>query len=258
MNSISVNQEKSKRTSVKFSFQSMLMLMAAIMMALVTLTSCDKDEDPSDDPDEIENGNNGGVAGKRIQSSLMTEASGDIQRLEFTYNSDGTLNREDVYDGSSKRISYTIYTNNPDGTYAKMENFATDGDQVLVYTYGANKKPLKAEGTVKNSAGTFPVTYDYTFQNGRLTRFVLKTGVGDSSVEVTYDHKYDSNGRRTSTTETHSILGTRQSTRAYNSDGTLQKITADGYSGYPTTAYTVTFTWEDGKTAVNFDDYSTW
>ena len=59
MNSISVNQEKNKRTGVKFSLQSMLMLMAAIMMALATLTSCDEDEDPSDDPDEIENGGNG-------------------------------------------------------------------------------------------------------------------------------------------------------------------------------------------------------
>ena len=44
-----VGQEKSRRTGVKFSFQSMLMLMAAIMMALVTLTSCVEDDKNDDD-----------------------------------------------------------------------------------------------------------------------------------------------------------------------------------------------------------------
>ena len=49
MNSILENKEKSKRTSVKFSFQSILMLMAAIMMAFATLTSCDEDDKNDDD-----------------------------------------------------------------------------------------------------------------------------------------------------------------------------------------------------------------
>jgi len=47
------------------------MLMAAIMMAFATLTSCDEDEDPNEDPDEIENGNNGGVAGKRLKTPKL-------------------------------------------------------------------------------------------------------------------------------------------------------------------------------------------
>jgi len=51
MNTILVNKEKSKRTSVKFSFQSMLMLMATIMMALVTLTSCFDDDENGTDSD---------------------------------------------------------------------------------------------------------------------------------------------------------------------------------------------------------------
>jgi len=253
MNKISVNQEKSKRTGVKFSFQSMLMLMAAIMMALVTLTACPVD-DENDDPDEIENGengNNGGVAGKRIKSTIITEEGGETRTGDFTYNSDGTLNRIDWND------SYSIFTNNPDGTYAKWEDINTYGEMVMVYSYDANKKPLKAEGTIKNSAGTSPVTYDFTFQNGRKTFEIQKFGTPgtDGYMSVTFEYNYNSSGR-TTTTETHSLVGKRQFTRTYNSDGTLQKVTTGGYTGVPTTGFTQTFTWENGKTTVNHDDHA--
>ena len=258
MNSISVNQEKSKRTGVKFSFQSILMLMAAIMMAFATLTSCDEDEDPSEDPDEIENGNNGGVAGKRIITTL-TESASETFRGDYTYNSNGTLKRIDYYDPStSKLVRYSITTSNSDGTVAKEELFDTWGDWVFNYSYGSNKKPLKVEGYAITDGIKTPVTIDFTFQNGRLTSSIQKTGTpGDYSYRVnTYEPVYDSNGRRTSTTETDSALGQRKFTRTYNSDGTLQKVTTDGYQGFPNTGYTVTYTWENGKTTVNTDDYS--
>ena len=55
----------------------------------------------------------------------------------------------------------------------------------------------------------------------------------------------------------YSFVRTRKFTRTYNSDGTLQKVTTDGYAGFQHTNYTVTYTWENGKTTVNTDDYAT-
>ena len=243
-------EKENVRMNVKFSMKRLLMSMTAIMMAMVTFTACEilnpKDDDENDD--------NGGVAGKRLKSTIITEDGGEIQSGQYTYNSDGTLKRIDWNSGA-----YDIYTSNPDGTYQKWENFNTNGDMVLVYSYDNNKKPLKAEGTIKNSAGTFPITYDFTYQNGRLISHVHKmSDPSDPSyrIEITFEPKYDSNGRRTTTTETHSLVGVRQFTRTYNSDGTLQKVTTNGYTGYPTTGFTQTFTWENGKSTVNFEDHA--
>jgi hypothetical protein len=242
--------------SISVKLQRLLMIMAAIVMALVTFSACDDENAKEDENGENGNGS-GSVAGQRVKTILITEASGAIQRGENTYNNDGALTRVDWYDASSTRIAYDIYTNNPDGTHNKWESFGADGNQVIVFTYDANKKPLKAEGTIHNSLGVHPLAYDYTYQGGRLIRVVLRMGnPGVGYIEIKYESNYDNNGRRTTTTETHSMIGTRQYTRAYNSDGTLQKVTAEAYSGYPTTAFTQTFTWENGKTTVNFDDYS--
>ena len=251
---------KTKRMSVQM--QRLLMMMATIMMAFATLTACEVLEDNNDENGKEEEGGNGGggVSGKRLKTVLVTEASGEIQRSEMTYNNDGSVKRSDVYDASSKLTSYTIFTNNSDGTYKKTETFAPFGNQVLVYTYDSNKKPIKAEGTIQNSEGEFPIIYDYTFQNGRLIRQVIKVGNHGAPgySEVKYEPEYDSNGRRTTTTETHSIVGTRKYTRTYNSDGTLQKVIAGDYAGYANTGFTDTYTWENGKTTFNFDDFSTY
>ena len=246
-----------KRTSVQP--QRLLMMMATILMAFATLTACDDIfGDKTDENGKEEEGGNGGggVSGKRLKTTLITEASGEIHRGEHTYNNDGSLKRVDWYDASSKLISYDIYTNNTDGTHNKWENFNTHGNQVLVFTYDSNKKPLKAEGTI----GEGPLIYEYTFQNGRLIRHVMKIGnIGAPGyVEDKFEPEYDSNGRRTTTTETHSIVGTRKYTRTYNSDGTLQKVIADDYAGYANTGFTQTFTWENGKTTVKFDDFSSY
>ena len=250
MDSISVNQEKSRRTSVKFSFQSMLMLMAAIMMAFATLTSCDEDEDPSDDPDEIENGNNGSVAGKRLKTWTITYDN-SVSRGEYTYNSDGSLKQVDYYDANSNRVSYDIITNNPDGTTAKSENINPDGNVVTVYTYDPNKKPKSAQSIQHSSMGETSISYTWTFQNGRLIRYVQSYTGGESIFEP----KYDSQGKRTTTTETHNTLGTCEYTRTYNSDGTLQMVSVSNYSLFPATkGRTETFIWEDGKTNNNLWD----
>ena len=241
-------EKENVRMNIKFSMKRLLMSMIAIMMAMATFTACEvlnpKDDDENDD--------NGGVAGKRLKSTIITEDGGEIQSGQYTYNSDGTLKRIDWNNGD-----YQIITSNSDGTWAKVENFNTNGDMVLVYSNDANKKPLKAEGTIKSSNGTSPITYDYTFQNGRLILHVQNIGTPGVAGynKITSEQKYDSNGRRTTTTETHSLVGERQFTRTYNSDGTLQKVTTDGYTGLPTTGFSQTFTWENGKTKYNFDDY---
>ena len=267
MNKISVNQEKSKRTGVKFSFKSMLMLMAAIMMALVTLTACPVDDENEDDPDEIENGengNNGGVAGKRIKTELQTTGTkDDFYRTEWSYNSDGTVKQSDSYNESSKRVEYTTYTNNTDGTIAKEESYELDNSSnfklfyVYNYSYDDNKKPLQMLGSYYDDKGEvfLNMTFDFTYQNGRKTRQVV---MGGDSMINEYEYSYDSQGRRTKTIETTTysgqLISTRQIDYTYNTDGTLQKKT------YPSNAdnstVTKTYTWEDGKTTVNIiDDY---
>jgi hypothetical protein len=244
--------------SVNKSLRRMLRMMAVVLTALMTITACvTEDEDViGDDDDGGNGGGGGGVAGKRIKTMLETDASGVTTRSEYIYNSNGSLKQSDTYDKTSTRIRYSTYTYNSNGTLQKWEAFAEYGDEFVVYTHDANKKPLKGEGEIHNSLGVHPVSYNYTFQNGRQIRQVMKAGHPGEYIEVIFDHNYDNNGRRISTTETHSVVGTRKSTRTYNSDGTLQKIVVSDYAGYPNTGSTSTFTWENGKSTLNDDDYA--
>ena len=208
-------------------------------MALVTLTACPVDDENEDDPDEIENGengNNGGVAGKRIITQLQTSGpSQGFVRVEWSYNDNGSLKRQDLYDESSKLVRYEIWTSNSDGTIAKEEMYDSNNNllQYMNYSYDANKKPLKAEGAMN----TTPWSYDYTFQNGRKTLQLMK--IGDT--EITLEFNYDGNGRRTTTSETTNYgtqVFTRVFTRTYNSDGTLQKVTfPNGYGDNTIVSY---------------------
>ena len=217
----------------------------------VTITATTKSGNKSDNITlTVKANGSSGVEGKRIKSTIITEEGGETRTGNYTYNSDGTLKRIDW-----SNDTYVIFTNNSDGTWAKWEDKDTYGEMVMVYSYDANKKPLKAEGYIKNNAGTSPVTYDFTFENGRKTLEIQKFGNPgeDGYMSVTFEFNYNSSGR-TTTNETHSLVGKRQFTRTYNSDGTLQKVTTGGYTGYPTTGFTQTFTWENGKTTVNYDD----
>ena len=254
---------KSKKERMSVQLQRLLMMMATILMAFATLTACDILEDNNDEngKEEEEGGNGGGgVSGKRLKTAISTSASGAIERWEYTYNNDGSLKQSDCYDASSKRYLYTIITNNSDGKCIKEEYFYVDANmtQIMSYSYDANKKPLKAEGAIETMGEKIPLTFDFTFQSGRLTRYLIKSGSPGSNgyAEIKYEQNYDSNGRRTTTTVTDSSLGTRKLTRTYNSDGTLQKVTADTYAGYPNSGFTTTYTWENGKTTWNFDDYN--
>ena len=106
--------------------------------------------------------------------------------------------------------------------------------------------------------GIFPYSYDYTYQNGRLIRVVIKIGHPGTDLyytEILFEHNYDNNGRRISTNETHNHMGKRQYTRTYNSDGTLQKVVYGDYEGYPKSGSTSTYTWENGKSTINEDDF---
>jgi hypothetical protein len=232
--------------SISVKLQRLLMIMAAIMMALVTFTACDENESDAD-----ENGNGGGVAGKRLKSYIVSSPE-NVVRSEYSYNDDGTLKRIDNYDHvSSKLFQYVIITSFDDGTMAKQEQYLTDFSFVTVWNFSndANKKPLKREGTTSMDGiiiGTS--TADYTFQNGRKIREVVKDYSGAVQQETLYEFSYGSNGRRTTTLQTIYGQSSSQYTRTYNSDGTLQQVTS------PST--TITFTWENGKTTVDFDDHA--
>jgi len=268
MDTIKVNKRTNKRMSVKFSFQRLLTLMTAIMMALVTFTACTKDDGNGDGGDN--GGGNGGVSGKRIKSYVVSSSSlkmPDDIRAEYSYNNDGTLKRSDFFlNKSTNLISYDIITNNSDGTIAKTETHDLESSTRLVvweYSYDSNKKPLKGQSsTFMDGKVVTTQTKDYVFQNGKKIREVLKTYVPGVTVVLTdflYEYEYDSQGRRTATTVTAVLTGKSiKHTRTYNSDGTLQKVT------YPidmddSTPVVMTFTWENGKSTHNyFDDFSTY
>jgi hypothetical protein len=250
---------QSRTGSVNKSLRRMLRMMAVVLTALMTITACSTDDDDViGDDDDGGNGGGGGVTGKRLKTILITEASGATGKTEYTYNSDGSLKQTDTYDESSNRTSYTVFTNNSDGTIHKAEIFA-EHKMVLVYTYDANKKPLKAVAT--ENYMDVPFSINFTFQNGRQIRQVVtqsSPGV-PGYVQMTLDHNYNSNGRRISineTTITGTMQFTRQYTRTYNSDGSLQKTVVGDYDGHPNTGYTHTFIWENGKSTMNEDDFS--
>jgi len=247
MESIKLNQ---KRMSVQI--QRLLMMMVAIIVASMTVIACSEDEN-SDENNEENGGNGGGgvVAGKRLKSYIVSSPE-NTTRSEYSYNNDGTLKRIDnYYHESSKLFQYVIVTSNSDGTVAKQEQYLVDVSLITVwnFSYDANKKPLKRQGTSSMDGveiGTS--TVDYTFQNGRKTRDVVKDYSGIVLQQETLrEYSYGSNGRRTTTIQT--INGnTLQYTRTYNSDGTLQKVTSS--------SITITFTWENGKPPHDFDDYA--
>ena len=234
--------------------QRLLMLMTAIMMALVTFTACDEDENDGDDDGE------GGVAGKRVKSWVITcsKPVQGIVRTDYTYNSDGTLNRTDGYDTSSKLYLYCIFTSNTDGTCAKyVQHYETLPVTVeFTYTYNPNKTLQKYKyDTFNEGVLEQTVNVECTYENGKR---ILEVFSINGATPSQYSFNYDSNGRRT--TSTYTVYGsgevyTMTYTRTYNSDGTLQKVTYP-YSFTDNTTVTQTFTWENGKTTHDFDMYS--
>jgi hypothetical protein len=237
-----------KQTSVKF--QRLFIIMAAIMMALVTFTACDKDDNGKDDPDD--NGNNGGVAGKRFKEWVQTSPTGTTRSV-YTYNSNGSIKQVDLYSGSV-RITYNVYTNHPDGRPASIETFYEGNDMQGMkgkteFTYDSNKTLQKYEAAISMGGVEMSrLSIDYTFQNGRKTREVQISSGGAAQMERVYE--YDSQGKRTKTTETMSAGGVINQTiiwnRSYHSDGTLDKVTNNA-------GVTVTFTWENGNKVMDED-----
>ena len=252
MESVQVNQKTNRGMRAKsplWSIGKLVLYLIVAFMAAMTLTACVKSDEDEDD----KNGNSGGIAGKRLKTEVNNTAD-FVMRNEFTYNSDGSLKRYDLYDdGTSKLFMYAIVTNNLDGTSAKEELYYADGPlyQVYKYTYDSNKKPKKTDISFPGQT-SWSITIDYIFQNGRKTREVLTSDLGTDKTVVQTDYNYDSKGVRTSATETHSVLGKRQITYTYSADGTLQKRTYTEYNS--TKMITHTYTWEDGKSTVNWFD----
>ncbi|MDR2586570.1 MAG: hypothetical protein LBC84_10220 [Prevotellaceae bacterium] len=234
------------------SLKRLLMIMAAIMMALVTFTACD-DKNAKED-ENGENGGGGGAAGKRLKGYEQTSSKPEhYLKTEWSYNSDGTLNRVNHYDKSSTLVQYVTYTNNSDGTPSKMVLHNGGYETEYEYFYNPNKTLQKAQVSF---AGNILVNIEYTFENGKKIREVAKDNSG--TVTQLFEYKYDNSGRRTTTTETdYSPPNTRQFTRTYNSDGTIQKVTyAYGYGD--NTLVTITFTWENEKPPFDNEMFFCW
>ena len=236
--------------NIKLSFLRFFMRMAAIMMAAMSFTACLELENDNDENE------GGGDSGKRLKTVLLISPDSQDMRTEYSYNSDGTLNRYDNYlDASTTHFLYCIITNNSDGTMARHELHQVDIPMITVseYTYDNNKKPLKMEGSsLWDSNVVSTITVDFTFQSGRKTREVQKSYAGMLVEEVQRVFNYDGNGRRTTVVET-SNGKTRQITRTYRSDGTLEKVTYPDFDN--TMTYTHIFTWENGKTTFNWEDF---
>ena len=227
-----------------------LYLMAAFMAAM-TLAAC-SGEDENEGGENGENGGGSNVSGKRLKMYIVSSPGADDTRTEYTYNSDGSIKRNDVYNHkSSKLFMYEIYTNNPDGTLAKHEQYMVDmptWKTVWVYSFDTNKNPVKRDGTsYMDNVIVGTSTEENTFQNGRKTRSVIKDYVGGAlQQERILVFNYDSKGKRTTTNQT-SNGKTVIFTRAYKADGTIDKVTTSDNS------VTMTFTWENGKSIEDFD-----
>jgi len=248
MKTIQVNKRTTKHISAKFAIQRFFFLMVAIM-ASMTFTACDSF---NDDDDENGGGDGpGSISGKRIKTVVEAPVDGPV-RTEHTYNSNGTLNRVDSYDASGKRVMYSTFTSNSDGTRAKhiqVDEAYTFATTEYIYFYNTDKTPQKMEGTISTGSTS---THVYTFQNGRKTREVISVRMGGTLVqEIELVYNYDNNGRRTTTTQTPKIGVPVTYTRTYNSDGTLRTVT------YTVSGQTITktFTWENGNSTVNEDHF---
>jgi len=241
--------KKNRLKSVKLLFQCFLMVFVA-MIASMAMIACGE----SEGDENGNNGNGGGnsVTGKRLKSYIVSSPGSEDIRTEYSYNSDGSMKRNDIYyHASSKLFMYEIYTNNPDGTLAKHEQYMVDmptWKTVWVYFFDANKNPIKREGTsYMDNVIVGTSTVENTFQNGRKTRSVIKDYYGGAlQQERVLVFNYDSNGKRTTTNQT-SNGKTLIFTRSYKGDGTLDKVTTSDNS------VTMTFTWENGKSIEDFD-----
>jgi len=107
-----------------------------------------------------------------------------------------------------------------------------------------------------NGVATSDLITAYTFVSGKKTLELSTSSGGAVTIERKFE--YDSNGKRTITTETQKVngstIGTRKFTRSYNADGTLNKVTFP-WGPLDPTPVTMTVTWENGKKAVDEDIY---
>jgi hypothetical protein len=250
---------KQKKLTFKSISVKMLMIIFAILMAF---TSCGGNNNGNGNDDNGNgNGNNGGggVAGKRIKEFLQTTSSGTVKSV-YNYNNDGSIKQIDLYNGTV-RITYNVYTNHSDGRPESYETFyegvETKGMKgVTQLSYDSNKTLQKMESILyMNGVEITKITIDYTFQNGRKTRELQISSGGLAQTERVYE--YDSQGKRTKTTETTSAGGiinqTVIYTRSYNSDGTLDKVTYT--NPMDNTPSTISFTWENGNKIMDEDIY---
>ena len=238
-------------------------MMAVVLTALMTITACiTEDDDVIGDDDDGGNGGGGGggVAGKRLKSVALTcskPLNQGVVKSDYIYNSDGSLKRIDSYDASSKLISYSICTNNSDGIITKGVSYLADGTVIMESNniYNSNKTIQKIIGNYyNNGVVSYTLITEYKYENGKLIREIIYQ---DEKELAYYSHNYNNNGRRTSTVyniQYEGVLFTDTYTHSYNSDGTIQKTT-HSLNFEDNTPVTITYTWENGKTFLNLDDF---
>jgi len=213
----------------------------AICMMLA-LFACSDNSDPEEDDD------GGAVSGKRIKSYVVNTASGvnGPVRWEFSYKSDGSAKQIDIYDKSSKRVIYSTFTNNSDGTISvaeQIDNTYSNTKWVFDHSYNSDKTLKKIQGTAYLIGKVDPVganSTDFSYKDGKISRVVLQNGL----ITVQTDYEYDSKGRISASIQKQGNGSSFKNTFSYNSDGTLQKVNyQDGQD-----IISINYTWENGKT----------
>jgi hypothetical protein len=120
-----------------------------------------------------------------------------------------------------------------------------EGLLVVKTEYEYNNKTLsKTSHNMGFGSSWTTVNYHtHTFENGRK---VKQEFYSSGTLNKTFIFSYDGSGKRTKTT-----VGQVEYVRSYNTDGTIKDVvyTKNGKN------YTITFTWEDGKSTENPDDY---
>jgi len=250
----------SNQKSISVKLQRLLMIMVAIIVASMTITACLEDEN-GENPDDNGNGG-GGVAGKRLKTVVFTcsKPLNQFVRVEYSYNSDGTLKRLNHYDNSSKLLSYSDVTNNSDGLSQKAVLYSNDGSVLMIdnFTYNSDKTLKKNQvDYYNNGVISYTLDYEYKYENGKRIRIEIY----NNGLEIAnWKYDFDNKGRITTTVYTLYQAGQTFSmtyTRTYNSDGTIQKVTHP-LSFVDDTPVTETYTWENGKTTFDFDMYETY
>ncbi len=118
------------------------------------------------------------------------------ERIEYAYNSDGTLSEEKIYSekGLNEIIKYTY--NNGKLVRKDDDNITIDVDYFHLYEYNS-KGLLSLENQYNSDESLF---YSYKYEYDTNNSLIKKTSIspeGKEQVQIDYVYKYDGKGRAT-------------------------------------------------------------